>query len=126
MGSLDQRSERIMIQLDFNKQKGLVPVIVQEYKTGDVLMLAYMNQEAWETTLNTGKATYWSRSRQELWVKGLTSGHIQLVKEIAVDCDNDTVLLKVNQVGGIACHTGKRSCFFQNVKFSGVSEEANQ
>ncbi|KPA16955.1 Phosphoribosyl-AMP cyclohydrolase [Candidatus Magnetomorum sp. HK-1] len=106
-----------MIQLDFNKLNGLVPAIVQEYKTGDVLMLAFMNSEAWEATLKTGKATFWSRSRQELWVKGLTSGHIQLVKEISVDCDNDTVLLKVEQVGDIACHTGKRSCFFQNVEF---------
>jgi len=107
-----------MIQLDFTKLNGLVPAIVQEYKTGDVLMLAFMNAEAWEATLKTGKATYWSRSRQELWVKGLTSGHIQIVKEIAVDCDNDTVLLKVEQVGDIACHTGKRSCFFQDVDFT--------
>jgi len=80
-----------------------------------VLMLAFMNREAWEETLKTGKATYYSRTRDTLWVKGLTSGHIQNVKEIRVDCDNDTVLLKVDQVGGAACHTGYASCFYQQV-----------
>jgi phosphoribosyl-AMP cyclohydrolase len=107
-----------MEQPDFAKMNGLIPAIVQEYKTGDVLMMAYMNKEAWEATLNTGKATYWSRSRQELWVKGLTSGHIQLVKSVFMDCDNDTILLKVDQVGGIACHTGKRSCFYKSIPLS--------
>jgi len=104
-----------MEQPDFEKMNGLIPAIVQEYKTGDVLMMAYMNKEAWEATLNTGKATFWSRSRQELWVKGLTSGHIQRVKSIFIDCDNDTILLKVDQVGDIACHTGKRSCFYKSI-----------
>ena len=105
-----------MIELDFDKTGGLLPAIAQEAETGEVLMLAYMNQEAWEATLKTGKATYWSRSRQELWVKGLTSGNVQKVKEIRIDCDNDTILLKVEQVGGAACHTGHKSCFFKQVE----------
>ncbi|MFC1829822.1 phosphoribosyl-AMP cyclohydrolase [Thermodesulfobacteriota bacterium] len=105
-----------MIELDFNKTGGLIPAIVQEHDTGEVLMLAFMNQDAWEETLSTGNATYYSRSRQELWVKGKTSGNLQHVKEIRIDCDNDTVLLKVEQVGGAACHTGHKSCFFKQVK----------
>ncbi|MGZ3577619.1 MAG: phosphoribosyl-AMP cyclohydrolase [Syntrophales bacterium] len=104
-----------MIEIDFEKGSGLVPVIVQDADTGEVLMLAYMNRDAWLKTRQTGKATYWSRSRNELWVKGETSGHIQIVQEILVDCDSDTVLLKVRQVGGAACHTGYRSCFFRRV-----------
>ncbi len=95
-----------MIALDFKKCGGLVPTIVQDFQTGEVLMLAFMNEEAWRETLTTGKATYWSRTRQELWVKGKTSGHVQRVKEIRIGCDNDTVLLKVEQVGQAACHTG--------------------
>lgn len=91
---------------------GMIPVIVQDYKTDEVLMLAYMNEEAFDHTLRTGKMTYFSRSRQELWVKGLTSGHFQYVKSLTLDCDNDTLLAKVAQVGA-ACHTGSRSCFFQ-------------
>lgn len=91
---------------------GLIPVIVQDYKTDQVLMLAYMNEEAFQKTLKTGKMTYWSRSRQELWVKGLTSGHFQYVKSLTLDCDNDTILAKVAQVGA-ACHTGNKTCFFQ-------------
>lgn len=104
-----------MVEIDFKKGIGLVPVIVQDHETGEVLMLAYMNQRAWLKTLETGKATYWSRSRNELWVKGETSGHVQIVKEILVDCDADTLLLKVQQVGGAACHTGYRSCFYTRV-----------
>jgi len=95
---------------------GLIPSIVQDYKTGEVLMLAFMNEEAWKTTLSTGKATYYSRSRQKLWVKGETSGNLQLIKEIWIDCDDDTILLKVEQLGDAACHTGHRSCFFKRVK----------
>lgn len=83
-------------------------------------MLAFMNEEAWQETLNTGRATYWSRTRQELWVKGQTSGNVQLVKEIRIDCDDDTVLLKVEQIGGAACHTGYRSCFFKKVEDGSV------
>jgi phosphoribosyl-AMP cyclohydrolase len=104
-----------VIEIDFEKGNGLVPVIVQDADTGEVLMLAYMNRDAWLKTRQTGNATYWSRSRNELWVKGETSGHIQIVQEILVDCDSDTVLLKVRQVGGAACHTGYRSCFFRKV-----------
>ncbi len=105
-----------MTGLDFEKCGGLIPAVVQDFKTGEVLMLAYMNEKAWHETLRTGKATYWSRSRKELWVKGNTSGHVQLVKEVCVDCDGDTVLLKVEQLGGAACHTGYRSCFFRKVE----------
>lgn len=93
---------------------GMVPVIVQDYKTDEVLMLAYMNEEAFLTTIRTGKMTYWSRSRNELWTKGLTSGHYQYVKSLTLDCDNDTILAKVSQIGA-ACHTGNRTCFFQEL-----------
>ncbi|MGA6924200.1 MAG: phosphoribosyl-AMP cyclohydrolase [Desulfosarcina sp.] len=105
-----------MVELNFNKMGGLIPAIAQDEKTGEVLMLAFMNPAAWEETLKTGRATYYSRSRDTLWVKGLTSGHIQRVKEIRVDCDADTVLLKVEQVGGAACHTGYATCFHLKVK----------
>ena len=105
-----------MNKLDFKKTGGLIPAIVQDADTGDVLMMAYMNPEAWEATQSTRKATFWSRSRQELWVKGLTSGNVQHVKEIYIDCDNDAVLLKVKQMGGAACHTGYKSCFFKRVE----------
>ena len=104
-----------MIKLNFEKTNGLIPAIVQDYKTSDVLMLAYMNQDAWEATLSSGNATYYSRSRQKLWVKGETSGHLQRVKEIRIDCDDDTVLLKVEQIGEAACHTGHRSCFHKKI-----------
>lgn len=93
---------------------GLIPVIVQDYQTDEVLMLAYMNEEAFETTISIGKMTYFSRSRKELWTKGLTSGHIQYVKSLTADCDYDTILAKVSQVGA-ACHTGARSCFFNEI-----------
>ena len=105
-----------MIKLDFKKNNGLIPAIAQDYRTGEVLMLAYMNEEAFTETLKTGKATYYSRSRKSLWVKGETSGHVQLVKEIRVDCDLDTLLLKVEQIGGAACHKGYRSCFFSKLE----------
>ncbi|MBQ9633383.1 MAG: bifunctional phosphoribosyl-AMP cyclohydrolase/phosphoribosyl-ATP diphosphatase HisIE [Lachnospiraceae bacterium] len=94
---------------------GLIPVITQDYQTGNVLMMAYMNEEAFNTTIRIGKMTYWSRSRSELWTKGLTSGHIQYVKSLTADCDYDTLLAKVSQVGGIACHTGHPSCFFNTI-----------
>lgn len=93
---------------------GMIPVIVQEYKTDEVLMLAYMNEEAFEKTLTCGKMTYWSRSRNELWTKGDTSGHVQYVKSLTIDCDNDTILAKVSQIG-VACHTGNKTCFFQEL-----------
>ena len=93
---------------------GLISVVVQDDKTDEVLMVAYMNEEAFRATLRTGKMTYWSRSRQELWIKGLTSGHFQYVKSLTLDCDNDTLLAKVDQIGA-ACHTGNRTCFFQTL-----------
>jgi len=108
-----------MISMKFKKIKGLVPAIAQDYETGDVLMLGFMNQDAWDKTLDTGKATYYSRSRQELWVKGETSGNFQVVKEIFIDCDEDTVLLKIEQKGGAACHTGNKSCFYRKVEKDG-------
>ena len=100
---------------DFDKGGGLVPAIVQEAASGRVLMLAYVNEEAWERTLATGKAHYWSRSRNKLWLKGESSGHVQLVREVRIDCDGDTVLFLVEQRGGAACHKGYASCFFRRV-----------
>lgn len=104
-----------MIKLAFDKCGGLIPAIVQDHASGEVLMLAYMNPEAWAATLASGKATFWSRSRNQLWVKGESSGHTQQVQEILVDCDADTILLRVIQRGGAACHTGHPSCFFRRV-----------
>jgi phosphoribosyl-AMP cyclohydrolase len=104
-----------MIQLDFEKLGGLVPAIAQDADTGEVLMLAFMNRESFDLTLKTGIAHYWSRSRNRLWKKGETSGNIQEIREIRIDCDDDTVLLKIRQVGDAACHTGHRSCFFRVV-----------
>ena len=102
-----------MQKIDFDKGNGLVPVIVQDYESHDVLMVAYMNEEAWEKTIETGKAHYYSRSRRGLWFKGEESGNFQEVRDAFIDCDNDTILLQVNQVGGAACHEGYRSCFFR-------------
>ena len=112
-----------MIKIDFQKGDGLVPVIAQDYKDGEVLMMAYMNQESWDLTLKTGIVHYWSRSRGKLWKKGESSGNVQEVKEIRVDCDNDCILVKVNQIGDAACHTGYRSCFYR--KISGSSLEVD-
>jgi len=110
-----------MLQLDFSKsQDGLIPAIAQDWQTGEVLMLAYINQEAWQKTLDTGIATYWTRSRKKLWIKGETSGNVQRVKEILVDCDLDTVIFKIEQVGGAACHEGYRSCFFRRLEADGT------
>ncbi len=100
-----------MIKPDFNKQN-LIPVIAQDYKTGKVLMLAYMNEEAYKKTIEAGKACYYSRSRDKLWLKGEQSGHFQIVKEIFIDCDSDTLLIKIEQIGKAACHMGYESCFF--------------
>ncbi|MCX7765569.1 MAG: phosphoribosyl-AMP cyclohydrolase [Candidatus Sumerlaeia bacterium] len=99
-------------------ERGLVPVIIQEFKSGEVLMMAYMNAEAIQQTLERGETVFWSRSRQTLWHKGDTSGNVQKVKEIRLDCDNDCVLIKVEQVGGAACHTGYRSCFYRRLNSS--------
>ena len=110
-----QNNEGGMLTLQFGKGDGLLPAIVQDHETKDVLMLAYINDLAWKKTLETGKAHYWSRSRNKLWLKGETSGHIQIIREIFVDCDEDTVVYQVEQLGGAACHTGHRSCFFRKV-----------
>ena len=110
-----------MIELDFKKsESGLLPAIVQEYNSGDVLMLAYINRQSWEMTLATGKAHYWSRSRNKIWLKGESSGHVQIIKEIYVDCDQDTVVFKVEQLGGAACHKGFHSCFYRLVDKDGL------
>ena len=104
-----------MIEPNFAKGDGLVPAIVQDAETKEVLMLAYMNRESWEATLQTGKATYWSRSRQKLWLKGESSRHFQIIKAVFIDCDDDTILLQVEQLGGAACHTGHKSCFYRKL-----------
>jgi phosphoribosyl-AMP cyclohydrolase len=109
-----------MIEPDFKKMNGLVPAVVQDYRTLEVLMLGFMNREAWEKTVATGKATFYSRTRGTLWVKGETSGHAQIVREIRIDCDDDTILLMVEQLGGAACHTGYRSCFFRKIEDGAV------
>ncbi|HUX13078.1 MAG TPA: phosphoribosyl-AMP cyclohydrolase [Spirochaetia bacterium] len=100
---------------NFSKMNGLIPAVVQEQQTREVLMVAFMNQEAWERTLATGYAHYFSRTRNAIWKKGETSGHLQEIREIMIDCDDDSVLLLVNQVEGSACHTGNRSCFYRTV-----------
>ena len=104
--------------IDFSK--GLVPAIIQDYKNNEVLMLAYMNEESLKRTLSTGTTWFWSRSRNEYWNKGATSGNFQYVKEIKADCDNDTILIMVDQIGP-ACHTGSRSCFYKDIR-SGENE----
>ncbi len=105
---------------DFSKGDGLVPAIAQDAASGDVLMLAYMNAESYAETLRTGRAVYYSRSRKKLWRKGEESGNVQLVKAVYVDCDVDTILLKVEQLGGAACHEGFKSCFFREVTPAGL------
>ena len=101
-------------QAKFDKD-GLIPAIAQDFRTGEVLMFAWMNQESLALTIEKQQAVYYSRSRKKLWFKGEESGHTQLIKDIYTDCDNDVILLKVEQVGGIACHTGRQSCFFQKL-----------
>ncbi|MFW3327821.1 phosphoribosyl-AMP cyclohydrolase, partial [Aliarcobacter butzleri] len=102
-------------KIDWEKMNNLIPVITQDAKTNEVLMLAYMNKEALELTIKTNYAHYFSRSKQRIWKKGESSNHLQEIVEILVDCDNDTLLLKVNQTG-VACHTGRKSCFYTNLK----------
>ncbi|PIE56507.1 MAG: phosphoribosyl-AMP cyclohydrolase [Desulfobulbus propionicus] len=116
-----------MVELDFSKSSdGLLPAIVQDSSSGQVLMLAYINELAWQRTVETGKAHFWSRSRHKLWLKGESSGHVQLVREIFVDCDLDTVVLKVEQLGGAACHKGFRSCFYRKVVDGQLRETEDQ
>ena len=116
-----------MVKLDFSKSPdGLLPAIAQDWQTGDVLMLAYINEESWKRTLETGVATYWSRSRQKFWIKGESSGNLQKIKSILVDCDDDTVIFKIEQIGGAACHEGYRSCFFRRVTPEGLQVEGQR
>lgn len=105
-----------MVKLDFSKGDGLVTTVAQDWQTGEVLMVAYMNAESWELTQKTGIMHYWSRSRGKLWKKGESSGNLQEVKELRIDCDEDCVLAKVRQIGEAACHTGYRSCFHRVVE----------
>jgi phosphoribosyl-AMP cyclohydrolase len=105
---------------DFDKGGGLLPAIAQDASTGDVLMMAWMNQESYDETLRTGRAVYFSRSRNKIWRKGEESGNVQEVKAIFLDCDADTILLKVNQIGGAACHEGYKSCFYRQVQSGGT------
>jgi len=111
---MNRKSEFDIRTLKFNRQ-GLIPAIIQDYKTGQVLMLAFMNRESLKRTLKLGKTCFWSRSRQRYWIKGETSGNYQFVKSIAYDCDMDALLIKVRQIG-VACHTGNRSCFYGKLK----------
>ncbi len=114
-----------MEELDFQKAGGIIPAVAQDHLTGEVLMLAYINPEAWQETLKTGQAVYYSRSRNRLWHKGEESGNIQIIKEILVDCDGDAVIFRVEQKGGAACHTGHRSCFYRKLE-NGTLIELNQ
>jgi phosphoribosyl-AMP cyclohydrolase len=108
--------------IDFDKAGGLVTAIAQDATSGEILMVAYMNEESLRRTLATGEAVYWSRSRQKLWHKGEESGNVQKVQSVRFDCDGDALLLVVEQVGGAACHTGKRSCFFREITDDGVTD----
>jgi phosphoribosyl-AMP cyclohydrolase len=112
--------------LDFTKEDGLVTAIAQDYASGDILMVAKMNPESFRLTLERGEVVYWTRTRQKLWHKGEESGNVQRVREILIDCDGDTVLLKVEQVGDAACHTGKRSCFFRKLENGEVIDVGEQ
>ena len=111
---------------DFSKGSGLLPVIAQDAETGEVLMLAYMNQESYEETMATGRVVYFSRSRNKLWRKGEESGNVQEVRGVYLDCDRDTILVKVNQIGGAACHEGYKSCFYRQVAPEGLKTVAER
>ncbi|MFH1458276.1 MAG: phosphoribosyl-AMP cyclohydrolase [Candidatus Omnitrophota bacterium] len=111
---MKKKKEFNLKDLTFDKA-GLIPAVIQDYKTGDVLMLAYMNKQSLARSLKSGKTCFWSRSRKKYWIKGETSGHYQLLKSVSYDCDRDTLLIRVRQVG-VACHTGHRSCFYRKIK----------
>jgi phosphoribosyl-AMP cyclohydrolase len=113
-------NEELKNIVDFSKGNGLVTAIAQDAETGEILMLANMNEESLAKTIELGEAVYWSRSRQKLWHKGEESGNVQKVRELYIDCDGDAVLMKIDQVGDAACHTGKRSCFFRKVENGAV------
>ena len=115
-----------MQEPDFEKRGGVVTVVTQDADTGEILMVAYMNREAWQKTLSSGQAHYFSTSRKKLWLKGETSGNVQDVTEIRVDCDEDAVLLKVHQRGGAACHEGYKSCFFRQITPQGTKVVAER
>jgi len=108
-----------VVEIDFEKENGLIPAVIQDATTLEVLMVGHMNRESWQKTLETGRACFWSRTRKKLWLKGETSGHFQEVKEIYLDCDGDTLVLKVNPIGGATCHTGFRSCFHHKYENGG-------
>ena len=108
--------------LDFDKAGGLVTALAQDAENGEILMVAYMNPEAFERSMETGEVVYWSRSRNKLWHKGEESGNVQRIREIFIDCDGDAVLFKVDQVGGAACHTGRRSCFYRRLDEGAVED----
>ena len=115
----------IIEQLKFDSD-GLIPAIAQEEKSGEILMMAWMNRESLRATIETNRATYWSRSRKKLWMKGEESGNVQEIRSIHIDCDGDAVLLKVNQIGGAACHTGHRTCFYREIVDGGQNfKESN-
>jgi phosphoribosyl-AMP cyclohydrolase len=105
----------ILNDIDFAKNDGLVTAIAQDHSTGEILMVAFMNEDSFRLTVETGAVVYWSRSRKKLWRKGEESGNVQILKSLYIDCDGDAVLLMVEQVGGAACHTGRRNCFFRKV-----------
>lgn len=108
--------------LDFEKSGGLIPVIAQDYKSREILMQAYINREAWDESIRTARGVYFSRSRQKLWRKGESSGNVQILKEVRIDCDNDSVIFLVEQIGGAACHTGHRSCYYRVWKDGALKE----
>lgn len=110
-------TEELLSIVDFKKGDGLIPAVIQDYKNGEVLMMAYMNKESLEKTISSGTTWFWSRSRNEFWNKGATSGHYQKVRGISVDCDGDTLLIKVEQTGA-ACHTGERTCFYREIEIN--------
>ena len=112
--------------LDFEKGGGLVTAIAQDHESNEILMVAFMNEDSFRRTLESGQAVYWSRSRSKLWHKGEESGNVQVVKELFVDCDADVVLMKVEQVGDAACHTGRRSCFYRKLETDGVRDVGTQ
>ena len=109
------KPDAVLAELHFD-ENGLIPAIAQDAVTNDILMVAWMDRDAFERTMATGKACYYSRSRQSAWMKGESSGHLQILREVLIDCDGDVVLLKVEQLGGIACHTGRRNCFFRKLE----------
>jgi phosphoribosyl-AMP cyclohydrolase len=118
--------DAILQKLDFEKGGGLVTAIAQDDATGEILMVAYMNADSFRKTLETGEVHYWSRSRKQLWHKGQESGNVQRLKGLFLDCDGDAVLVRVEQVGGAACHTGKRSCFFRRADGDQWADEGEQ